>query len=103
MLEGAGFEVIDLGVNVSPESFVDAIREHAPQVVGMSALLTTTAPAIGTTIQAIRDAGLRDAARLLVGGAAVSPSICAHFEADGYAPDAVEAVRMTKELMGLAE
>jgi len=101
MLEGAGFEVVDLGVNVAPESFVDAIREHAPQVVGMSALLTTTAPAIGTTIEAIRAAGLRDAARLLVGGAAVSPRTCDYFGADGYAPDAVAAVSKTKEILGV--
>jgi 5-methyltetrahydrofolate--homocysteine methyltransferase len=103
MLEGAGFDVLDLGVNVAPEAFVAAIREHNPQVVGMSALLTTTAPMIGTTIKAIQDAGLRDGTKLLIGGAAVSPNTCAYYGADGYAPDAVAAVRTTKEVLGMAE
>ncbi len=100
MLEGAGFDVIDLGVNVDPEAFVEAIREHRPQVVGMSALLTTTAPMIGKTIAVIEKAGLRDRAKILVGGAAVSQESCAYYGADGYAIDAVSAVRKTKEVLG---
>jgi 5-methyltetrahydrofolate--homocysteine methyltransferase len=101
MLEGAGFEIIDLGVNVKEEAFIAAIRDHAPQAVGMSALLTTTAPMIKTTIAAIEDAGMRGEVKILVGGAAVTPAFADAIAADGYSSDASAAVRMAKQLLGI--
>jgi 5-methyltetrahydrofolate--homocysteine methyltransferase len=101
MLEGAGFTVIDLGVNVDPEVFVEAIREHQPDAVGMSAFLTTTMPMFKTTIQAIAEAGLRDQVKILVGGAPVTQEYCEIVGADGFAPDANSCVRLTKSLLGL--
>ncbi|HBY95890.1 MAG TPA: cobalamin-binding protein [Chloroflexi bacterium] len=102
MLEGTGFRVIDLGVNVPPEKFIDAIREHQPQAVGMSAFLTTTMPMFKTNIEAIKAAGLRDQVKILVGGAPVTEEYAVASGADGYAPEANAAVRKTKELLGLA-
>jgi methylmalonyl-CoA mutase cobalamin-binding domain/chain len=99
MLEGAGFEVIDLGVNVPPAKFVEAIREHRPAVVGMSAFLTTTMPQVGRTIEAIRSAGLRDDVRIIIGGAPIDDAFAAEVGADGYAPDASSAVRATRALL----
>jgi 5-methyltetrahydrofolate--homocysteine methyltransferase len=101
MLEGAGFVVIDLGVNTAPDKFVEAIREHQPQVVGMSAFLTTTMPMFKTNIEAIAAAGLRDQVKILVGGAPVTQEYCDEVGADGYAPDASATVRLTKQLLGL--
>jgi 5-methyltetrahydrofolate--homocysteine methyltransferase len=103
MLEGAGFEVIDLGVNVSPARFIEAIEEHKPEVVGMSAFLTTTMPMFKTNIEAIVEAGLRDQVKILVGGAPVTQEYCDIVGADGYAPDASATVRLTKHLMGITE
>jgi 5-methyltetrahydrofolate--homocysteine methyltransferase len=103
MLEGAGFEVIDLGVNVSPARFIEAIEEHKPEVVGMSAFLTTTMPMFKTNIEAIVEAGLRDQVKILVGGAPVTQEYCDIVGADGYAPDASATVRLTKRLMGITE
>ena len=102
MLEGAGFEVIDLGVNVQEQAFVDAIQEHKPQAVGMSAFLTTTMPMFIPTIQAIKDAGLRDDVLIFVGGAPVTQEYCDNVGADGYAPNASVLVRVLKEMMGIA-
>ncbi len=99
MLEGAGFRIVDLGVNVPAARFVDAIREHHPAVVGMSAFLTTTMPQIGRTIATIRDAGLRDDVWIIVGGAPIDDDFRVDVGADGYAPDASSAVRMTKSLV----
>ena len=101
MLEGAGFHVIDLGVNVDPQKFVDAIREHKPNAVGMSAFLTTTMPMFIPTIEAITEAGFRDQVKILVGGAPVTQAYCEEVGADGYAPDANSCVRLTKQLLGL--
>jgi corrinoid protein of di/trimethylamine methyltransferase len=101
MLEGAGFEVIDLGINVSPEKFIDAIREHKPQAVGMSAFLTTTMPMFKKNIQSIEEAGLRDQVKILVGGAPVTESYAEASGADGYAPEASSAVRLVKRLLNL--
>ena len=101
MLEGAGFEVIDLGINVSPEKFIDAIREHKPQAVGMSAFLTTTMPMFKKNIQAIEEAGLRDQVKILVGGAPVTQAYAEASGADGYAPEASSAVRLVKRLLNL--
>ncbi|MDX1522397.1 MAG: corrinoid protein [Anaerolineae bacterium] len=103
MLEGAGFNVIDLGVNVQPETFVEAIREHQPEAVGMSAFLTTTMPMFKVTIEAITEAGLRDQVKILVGGAPVTQEYCDTVGADGFAPDASSTVRLTKKLIGIAE
>lgn len=101
MLEGAGFEVIDLGVNVPPERFVEAIQRHKPQAVGLSAFLTTTMPMFIPSIEAIIAAGLRDQVKILVGGAPVTQEYCNVVGADGYAPDASATVRLTKRLIGV--
>ncbi|MGL4651303.1 MAG: corrinoid protein [Caldilineaceae bacterium] len=102
MLEGAGIEVIDLGIDVAPERFVAAILEHKPQVVALSALLTTTMPAMRTTVQALNNAGVRDKVRVLVGGTPVTQTYADQIGADGYAPDASSAVRAAKELLDAA-
>ncbi len=100
MLEGAGFEVVDLGVNVQEQAFVDAIREHKPDAVGMSAFLTTTMPMFVPAIKAIEEAGLRDGLLIFVGGAPVTQEYCDHVGADGYAPNATALVRELKQKMG---
>lgn len=99
MLEGVGMEVIDLGVDVPPDRFVEAIKIYKPQFVGMSALLTTTMENMKTTIAAIEAAGLRSSVKILVGGAPVSQSYADEIGADGYAPDAGSAVDKVKELL----
>ena len=101
MLESGGFRVIDLGVNVAPESFVAAIREHQPRAVGMSAFVTTTMPEIERTIQAIDEAGLRDQVMIMVGGAPLDQDYADQVGADGFAPDANSAVRVTKRLLSV--
>ena len=101
MLEGAGFKVIDIGVNVAPETFIEAIKEHKPDAVGMSAFLTTTMPMFITNIEAIIEAGLRDQVKILVGGAPVTQEYCDIVGADGFAPDANSCVRLTKQLLGI--
>lgn len=103
MLEGAGFNVIDIGVNVSPETFIEAIKEHNPDAVGMSAFLTTTMPMFKTNIEAIKEAGLRDQVKILVGGAPVTQEYSDVVGADGFAPDANSCVRVTKQLLGIAD
>src|SRR5215213_3091216 len=99
MLEGAGFEVIDLGVQVPPEKFVEAIAEHAPDIVGFSAFLTTTMPMFKANINALQKAGLRDQVIVMVGGAPVTQEYADAVGADGYAADASTAVRMAKDLI----
>ncbi len=99
MLEGAGFKVVDLGVQVAPEAFVEAIREHEPDVVGFSAFLTTTMPMFKVNIAAIEQAGLRDDVIVLVGGAPVTQEYADAVGADGYAPDAASATKLAKELL----
>lgn len=101
MLEGAGFEVIDLGINVPGPKFVEAIRELQPDVVGMSAFLTTTLPELGRNIELIEQAGLRDAVKILIGGAPVNELTVKETGADGFAPDASSAVRVTKAVLGI--
>ena len=103
MLEGAGFELIDLGVNVPPEIFIEAIQKHQPDAVGMSAFLTTTMPMFKVTIEAIKEAGLRDQVKILVGGAPVNQEYADAVGADGYAPNANSTVRLTKKLIGLTD
>ena len=99
MLEGAGFTVIDLGVQVPPEKFVAAIEEHKPDIVGMSAFLTTTMPMFKANINAIEKAGLRDSVVIMVGGAPVTQEYADVCGADGYAADAATAVREAKEFV----
>ncbi len=98
MLEGSGFEVVDLGTDVSPERFVRAVVDNRPHVVGMSALLTTTMPSMGTTIKALQEAGLRDQVKVMIGGAPVTDAFAQQIGADGYSPDASSAVRLAKAL-----
>jgi len=102
MLEGSGFEVIDLGTDVSPTQFVEAVREREPQVIGMSALLTTTMPSMGATIEALKEAGLRDQVKVMIGGAPITQDFAEKIGADGFAPDASSASRKAKELVGAA-
>jgi methylmalonyl-CoA mutase cobalamin-binding domain/chain len=99
MLEGAGFTVIDLGVNVPPERFVEQIEEHKPEIVGFSAFLTTTMPMFKANINAIEKAGLRDKVIIMVGGAPVTQEYADAVGADGYAADASTAVRLAKDLI----
>ncbi len=99
MLEGAGFEVIDLGSDVQPEKFVAAVRDSDAQIVAMSALLTTTMPAMTTTIQALQAAGLRDQIKVIIGGAPITEDYAQKIGADGFAPDASRAVSIAKTLV----
>ena len=99
MLEGAGFEVIDIGVQAAPEKFIAGIEEHKPDLVGMSAFLTTTMPMFKANINAIEKAGLRDQVIIMVGGAPVTQEYADVSGADGYAADAATAVRRAKELL----
>ena len=105
MLEGSGFEIVDLGTDVTPEKFVKAVQEHKPQaggplVIGMSALLTTTMPSMSNTIKALQEAGLRDQVKVMIGGAPVTDGFAKQIGADGYSPDASSAVRLAKSLAG---
>ena len=98
MLEGAGFEINDLGVDVKPEQFVEVVKNGA-DIVAMSALLTTTMPAMKDTIEALKAEGVRDKACVMIGGAPVTQNYCDEIGADGYAPDAASAVDKAKELL----
>jgi 5-methyltetrahydrofolate--homocysteine methyltransferase len=98
MLEGAGFEVTDLGADVAPEKFVAAIREKHPHIVAMSALLTVTMPTMKTTIRAIEEAGVRDLVRIMIGGAPVTEEYAREVRADGYGENASVAVGVAKRL-----
>jgi 5-methyltetrahydrofolate--homocysteine methyltransferase len=100
MLEGSGFEIMDLGIDVPPEKFVDAVRGGA-QVVALSALLTTTMPNMKNVVDAIQQAGLRGQTRIIIGGAPVNQAYAEQIGADGYAPDASSAVRKVRELVGV--
>jgi 5-methyltetrahydrofolate--homocysteine methyltransferase len=102
MFEGAGFEVTDLGIDVPAEVFVDVVREKEPDILGMSALLTTTLPAAADTMEALVKAGVRDKVKVMVGGAPVTQAYAERVGADGYAPDAASAARKGKELLGLS-
>lgn len=100
MLEGAGFQVVDLGTDVSPEAFVGAVKEHQPDFLAMSALLTTTMPNMQTTIKALKNADLRDKVKVIVGGAPITDTYATMIGADGYSPDASQAVKLAKSLIG---
>lgn len=101
MLRGAGFTVHDLGVDTSPEEFADAVMEHDAQVIGMSALLTTTMPNMGRTISYFEDIGMRDEVRVMVGGAPVTREFADEMGADGYGENAVECVETAHDLLQL--
>jgi 5-methyltetrahydrofolate--homocysteine methyltransferase len=100
MLEGAGFETVDLGTDVKADAFVEAVREHQPVLLGMSALLTTTMVNMRGTIEALTEAGLRDSLKIMVGGAPVTAAFAEEVGADAYAPDAASAVDVARSLAG---
>jgi len=102
MLEGAGFTVTDLGVDVSPEAFVQKAQEVQPDILGMSALLSTTMPAMRSTIEALQKADLRDTCKVMIGGAPVTAKYAQEIGADSYAPDAGSAVGEAKKLLGIS-
>lgn len=99
MLEGAGFEMMDLGTDVSPERFVEAVKELHPDILAMSALLTTTMPQMGVVVQALEEAGVRDQVKVIVGGAPVTESYARQIHADGYAADAGRAASLAKQFV----
>lgn len=101
MLEGAGFTVIDLGVDVAPEAFVKAVGAEQPQIIGMSALLSTTMPAMSATIEALKKAKHRDRLKVMIGGAPVTNKFAEEIGADQYAPDAGTAVTTAKKLLNI--
>ncbi|HXL02178.1 MAG TPA: corrinoid protein [Candidatus Atribacteria bacterium] len=102
MMEGAGFEVIDLGIDVPAEKFIQAVKKYQPQLAGMSALLTTTMIQIRENIKAFQEAGIRDKVKIMIGGAPVTQKFADEVGADGYAPDAASAVDKAKELLGIS-
>ncbi|CDD90983.1 b12 binding domain protein [Bacteroides intestinalis CAG:315] len=101
MFEGCGFQVIDLGVDADSDKFISAVKEHQPDVIGLSALLTTTMPYMKTIIDALEEAGLRQQVKVMVGGAPVSAGFAAEIGADGYSDSANSAVVRAKELLGI--
>jgi 5-methyltetrahydrofolate--homocysteine methyltransferase len=101
MLEGGGFEVLDLGADVAPEKFIEAVKEKGAQVVCLSALLTVTMPAMKTTIEALKQAGVRESVKVLVGGAPVTAQYASEIGADGYGENANSAVALTRKLLGV--
>ncbi|OIN96316.1 methyltransferase [Candidatus Desantisbacteria bacterium CG1_02_38_46] len=101
MLEGAGFDVVDAGVDVDAEKFASAIQEKSAKLLGMSALLTTTMPSMKTTIDVLQTKGLKDKVKIMVGGAPLTQEYADEIGADGYAPDAASAVDKAKELLSL--
>ena len=101
MLEGAGFEVIDVGADVSPETFIDAVKTHTPDILGMSALLTTTMTGAGEVIARLQAEGLRNNVKVMFGGAPVTQEYVDQIGGDGYAADAASAANKAKELCGI--
>jgi 5-methyltetrahydrofolate--homocysteine methyltransferase len=99
LLEGAGFNVVNLGKGITPTEFVKAVEENKPKIIGMSGLLTTTIPKMGVTINALKDAGLRDGVKVICGGAPVSDAFCDEIGADAYGPNAAIGVDKCKELV----
>lgn len=103
MLEGGGFEVVDLGADVSPEKFIEAIKTRNANIVCLSALLTVTMPAMRTTIEAFKEAGVRDRVKVMVGGAPVTAQYAQEIGADGYSDNASAAVNLARSLTGVAK
>ena len=102
MCEGAGFEIVNIGFDAAPDKFITAIKEHKPEIVGMSAMLTTTMRAMGHTIKAIEEAGLRDQLKIMVGGAPVDQEFADRIGADGYGANAPASSALAKQLVGLS-
>jgi 5-methyltetrahydrofolate--homocysteine methyltransferase len=100
MLEGAGFEVIDLGTDIKPEVFVISVRKHQPDIVALSALLTTTMPNMAATIKALEGAGLRNQVKVIIGGAPITEEYAKRIGADGFGCDASQAVKVARSLIG---
>lgn len=100
MLEGAGFTVVDLGIDVKPQAFLDAVKQHKPRLLGMSALLTTTMPRMAQTVRALEEAGIRSQVKIMIGGAPVTQDFVANIRADAYAANAGSAVDVAKALVG---
>jgi 5-methyltetrahydrofolate--homocysteine methyltransferase len=101
MMEGAGFNVVNLGINNDVDKFLNAIREHKPEILGMSALLTTTMPYMGVVINTLKEQGMRDQVIVLVGGAPLNEAFAEEIEADAYCRDAAIAVETAKKLLGI--
>jgi 5-methyltetrahydrofolate--homocysteine methyltransferase len=101
LLEGGGFEVIDLGVNVAPEKFIAAVNEKGAHIVALSALLTTTMPAMKTIIEALKQAGVREKVKVLIGGAPITQKYADEIGADGYSENAVGAVGVARQSLGI--
>jgi len=101
MLEGAGFEIVDLGIDVSADQFISAVRTDGAQIIAMSALLTTTMPTMKTVIDEVEESGLRDQVKVMIGGAPVTQEYADEIGADGYARDAASGVDIAKQLVGL--
>ncbi|MBL7163937.1 MAG: corrinoid protein [Anaerolineales bacterium] len=99
MLQGAGFDIVDLGTDVKPEQFVAAVRDEGADIIGMSAMLTTTMPSMKSTITALKEAGIRDKVKVIIGGAPVTSKFAEEIGADRYAPDAGAAVDTVRELL----
>lgn len=99
MMGGAGFEITNLGVDVAPEAFVDAVKENGANMVGLSALLTTTMPMMKATVDALTESGLRDRVKVIIGGAPVTQKFADEIGADGYAPDAGSATKLAKQMV----
>ncbi|MEA2008772.1 MAG: cobalamin-dependent protein, partial [Chloroflexota bacterium] len=97
MCEGAGFEIIDLGKDIDPDAFVEAVKEHSPKILGMSALLTTTMRSMERTIKALEEAGIRDSVKIIIGGAPVTQSFSDQIGADGYAANAASASDIARQ------
>ncbi len=102
MVEGAGFEILDLGVDVSPDAFVKSVMEDGAQVVGLSALLTTTMPSMQATIDALEEAGVRDKVKVMIGGAPVTQKYADEIGADGYGRDAAAAAKLVQTLLNVS-
>ena len=100
MLEGAGFEIIDLGVDVAADKFVEAVNEKQADIVALSALLTTTMPAMKDTIDALTEHGVRERVKVMIGGAPVTQAYADEIGADGYSPDGAAAVDLARALLG---
>jgi len=101
IMEGAGFTILDLGVSVNPETFVEKVQAEHPDILGLSALLSTTMPAMKATIQALAEAGIRDSVKVMIGGAPVTAKFAEEIGADSYAPDAATAVVEAKKLLNI--
>jgi 5-methyltetrahydrofolate--homocysteine methyltransferase len=99
MLEGGGFDIVDLGIDIAPEKFVEAVKTEQADLVGMSALLTTTMPSMEKIIDALKAAGVRDSVKVMIGGAPVTQDYADRIGADGYAPDAASAVDLARALV----